>query len=868
LDLAFKSRNAQSAVLTDPVKLFRSLPLRKIETENPHQQQTLLHYASNLTKDKDIAIQLPTGSGKTLVGLMISEWRRKNFSERIVYLCPTKQLVYQTVSQANDVYGLDVKGFVGSHHGFNQADVSSYRNGGCIAVATYSAIFNSNPFFDDAHVLVLDDAHTVENYIAKNWSLELLATVEEQRGIFGLLAKVFGTQISRYGFAMLENEVKPEISRGWMTLLPIDKVLKIQDEVAEILDEHAYDANVHFVWKLLRSHLSGCNFFLAPGQILIRPYIPPTWSSSAFNNPKQRIYLSATLGEGGDLERLTGRRSIKRLKAPAGLEAHGVGRRFFIFPTSSLDDDDASNLISKLLEATPRAVFLTTSGVRADNITRWITEKVGYSVFSSDDIERSKATFISTDQAVAVLAGRFDGMDFPKDESRLLLIDDVPSMVNLQEQFIAKQLGATALLRDRVKTRVLQAIGRCTRSFVDTSAVVVTGSKLRDYLLDVDLTKELHPELQAEIDFGAFQSADTPSEELLKNFASFLALDKEWQSANSEIANQAAEMTQVLPSYLPQLQDCVRHEILFAEAMWREDYAEAYDQAVQVLDLLTDPNLRGLRSFWSYQAGAAALLESKLSPRYIQLAKDQFSRASKASDISWLSSLRRLSDDTDTDTDAARQNNQDDNFQVGQVAKNFSDFGVTNNRKFNKEILSIQVGFDDLNSFEDSQVALGKLLGFTSDNSSATAAPDPWWTARAFGIVFEDYAGGKEISTFSPTKAKQAMGHVKWLKYNRPECADINFTTIIVTPTNKIYHGALPQITDSLVWPLKDYIAWANNALSVLRKLKTSFRSEEDLVWRAECLTELEAKGLTMSGILAHVRKVDISSTMEVVGDE
>ena len=381
---------------------------------------------------------------------MISEWRRKKFSERIVYLCPTKQLVHQTVGQANDVYGLDVRGFVGSHHDFNQADVASYRKGGCIAVATYSAVFNSNPFFDDAHVLVLDDAHTVENYVAKNWSLELSTTDDKQRSVFGLLAKVIGTQISRYDLAMLENTVKPDISSGWITLLPIDKVLLIQDEVSEILDEHAYDARVHFVWKLLRGHLSSCNFFLAPGQILIRPYVPPTWSSSAFRNPKQRIYLSATLGEGGDLERLTGRRSIKRVKAPAGLEAHGVGRRFFIFPTSALDDSGASELISKLIKATPRAVFLTTSGSRAKVIKEWITEKVGYSVFSSDDIESSKAAFVSTDQAVAVLAGRFDGMDFPKDESRLLLIDDVPSMVNLQEQFIAKQLGATALLRDRV----------------------------------------------------------------------------------------------------------------------------------------------------------------------------------------------------------------------------------------------------------------------------------------------------------------------------------------------------------------------------------------------------------------------------------
>jgi replicative superfamily II helicase len=128
----------------------------------------LLKYAADLADKKDLAIQLPTGSGKTLVGLMIAEWRRRKFSERVVYLCPTKQLVHQTVRQANTVYALEVKGFVGSNREFNQADVARYRSGECIAITTYSAVFNSNPFFDDAHLIVLDDAHTVENYIARS----------------------------------------------------------------------------------------------------------------------------------------------------------------------------------------------------------------------------------------------------------------------------------------------------------------------------------------------------------------------------------------------------------------------------------------------------------------------------------------------------------------------------------------------------------------------------------------------------------------------------------------------------------------------------------------------------------------------------
>ena len=859
--MAFKPRSTQSVVLSDPVQLFRSLPLRKIETENPHQQEVLLKYAADLAEKKDLAIQLPTGSGKTLVGLMIAEWRRRKFSERVVYLCPTKQLVHQTVRQANTVYGLEVKGFVGSNKEFNQADVARYRSGECIAITTYSAVFNSNPFFDDAHLLVLDDAHTVENYIAKNWSIEISASVEEQKSLFGLVSSLIGTHISRYDFAMLQNKVKPDISRGWLNLLTIDKVVAIENELSDLLDEHAEGARLNFAWSMLRGHLAACNIFLAPGQILIRPYVPPTWSSRAFCNPARRIYLSATLGEGGDLERLTGRRTIDRLKAPKGLEAHGVGRRFFIFPSRSLDDDKAGALIASLIKETPRAVFLTTSSRRATDIEAWVKEKCKYQVFTSDDIETSKDAFVASTKAVAVLAGRFDGIDFPKDESRLLLIDDVPSMVNLQEQFVSKQLGAVALFRDRVKTRVLQALGRCTRSFVDTSAVVVTGVELRDYLMDADLKKELHPELQAEIDFGDYQSTDVNPDDLLRYFRSFLALDKDWQSANNEITNSAAGLSQSIPAYLSQLQGSVRHEVQFSEALWRGDYPEAYQHALDVLGSLTDAKLKGLRAFWSYMAGVAAYLEARHTSSYRQKALDQFSVASKASEISWLGSLRRISGDSQAEAGT----NEDDNFQCARMASNFAKYGVVNNSKFNKAIMAVQAGLDDLTKFEPSQVALGELLGFVSENSSDSAAPDPWWRSRHKGMVFEDYAEAQAGSCLSPTKAKQALGHVNWLRYNRPELKDVDFVTVIVTPVTKIYKGALPQISGSYVWPLADYVKWSNKSLLVIRELKASFTNEDDLVWRAECLAKLSAANLTIEGIIGHIKKVDVSGAMDVI---
>ena len=54
-----------------------------------HQADMLRAYQSNALRDADVAIELPTGSGKTLVGLLICDWLRRSRHERVAYLCPT-----------------------------------------------------------------------------------------------------------------------------------------------------------------------------------------------------------------------------------------------------------------------------------------------------------------------------------------------------------------------------------------------------------------------------------------------------------------------------------------------------------------------------------------------------------------------------------------------------------------------------------------------------------------------------------------------------------------------------------------------------------------------------------------------------------
>ena len=76
---------------------------------------------------------------------------------------------------------------------------------------------------------------------------------------------------------------------------------------------------------MIRSGLASCCVYLSYGGIQIRPMIPPTFENRVFARAGQRIYLSATLGSGGELERAFGRAEIVRIAIDPSAVGWNVG---------------------------------------------------------------------------------------------------------------------------------------------------------------------------------------------------------------------------------------------------------------------------------------------------------------------------------------------------------------------------------------------------------------------------------------------------------------------------------------------------------------------------------------------------------------
>ena len=127
--MSFRKKKSASSAPSTPVGLLPLLTRRTIPDAMTHQKEMLEAYVEDMVDRPDVALQLPTGSGKTLVGLLIAEWRRRKFGSRVVYLCPTRQLVHQTVAHAQISYGIDAVAFSGTKHSYSPGDKSSYTTG-------------------------------------------------------------------------------------------------------------------------------------------------------------------------------------------------------------------------------------------------------------------------------------------------------------------------------------------------------------------------------------------------------------------------------------------------------------------------------------------------------------------------------------------------------------------------------------------------------------------------------------------------------------------------------------------------------------------------------------------------------------------
>ena len=752
----FVTRREVAAGADSPEALFRTLRPSDSGVRHlwSHQADLLRDYVSLSKTVTDVAVELPTGAGKTLVGLLLAEYRRTALGHRVAYLCPTSQLAAQAAEKAEG-YGINAVLLVGGRSSYDRADYTAFTRANAIAITNYHNVFNSSPAID-AQTLVLDDAHAGEGAVADLWSV----AAERGEPLYDALASAVADALPKPFGARLRDPGLDPRQRGDVELVPPLAVAERADILREAIDEHARDHNV-YSGQMIADQLEHCLVYVSWDAILIRPLIPPTSEHAAFAEAEQRIYMSATLGLGGELERSFGVTEIARLPVPSGWDEHGSGRRFFLFPAAAQDVDDVDDCVAGAIQRAGKALVLAPSHRELARFEASVMPPTVPTI-RTGDAEGDLATFASAKTGAVLLANRYDGIDLPDDVCRLIVLTGLPAATHLQERFLHDTLDARRVLAERIRTRIIQGAGRCTRNVQDYAAVVVRGARLTDFCARDEVQRALHPELQAELRFGLDNSekADAPLLELLD---SFFAQDGEWLEADAFIRTSASEASREQPEIVDELAEAAPFEVECWRAVWRGDLRRATELAQEAADHLAGGNeLRPYRGLWLYLAASWAA----------ELAAE----TGDDGDYDWARTLKKDAEGTakslrwrpriaarSAPLPAASEFDE----RAARAADKAGQLGIRRGLAFESNLVEIErrLADDDAKHFELGLVALGELLGFEAERPKGSGAPDGAWRdgERAW-LLSEAKTEAHPENPVSISEARQAASHYDWVK--------------------------------------------------------------------------------------------------------
>jgi hypothetical protein len=431
----------------------------------PWQSEVLSAYGA---VSADAAVELPTGTGKTLIGLLAGEDFRARNDQPVAYLAGNKQLAQQIERQAREL-GFPVVRFQGRKDTWSPRDVRTFNFARAVGVMNYWNYFNANPGVEPAGMLILDDVHLLEGPLRDMFTVSVRAGTRLCRDI---LARI----VARCPYYRLADDllhgVEPAIAPE---MLVFPDSADLADEVRDTLDAQleAY-SDVWWPWQRIRGRLEVCCWLVSRRGVTFTPYIPPSQTLPHFREPVQRLYLSATVGSIDDLQRRLGTPPFVKLTSSVQPRQ---GERLVVMrdDTNAIAPDDLVDTLRPFLLKQRKALWLCARRETATAVCDALTDAaLPGSVRRLEGDNGEDEPFAAGSDGHLVTAGRYDGMDFPGDSCRVEVVPEVPVATSDLEEFVSTYLRDAPFAEARFAQRVAQALGRCNRGEDDRAVYLLT----------------------------------------------------------------------------------------------------------------------------------------------------------------------------------------------------------------------------------------------------------------------------------------------------------------------------------------------------------------------------------------------------------
>lgn len=548
----------------------------------PWQREVLAGYS---TLDLDAAVELPTGTGKTLIGLLAGEDFRQQGGGPVAYLAGNKQLAQQVERHARQL-NFPVVRFSGSKESWSAGDVRRYNFGRAIGVMNYWNYINANPGVEPAGLLILDDVHLLEQPLRDFFTVAIPRSDSLYREVLQrIVARCPYYRLAEDLLGGVEPPAPPE-------MLVFPDSAELAGEVRDLLDAQlTQGSDPWWAWQQIRHRLEICCWLVSARAVTFTPYIPPAQTIRHFADPARRLYLSATIGSVEDLRRRLGTPAVEKVSASVQPRQ---GERLVVLrdDPALLSATELVDLLHAFLSQHPKALWLCARRDTADALRFALTlSGLPGAVRILEKDNGADEPFAADSEGHLITAGRYDGMDFPDETCRVEVLPEVPVATSDLEEWASAYLRDAGFAEARFSQRVAQALGRCNRSENDRAIYVLTDPNFLTRFSKRRVVDALPAEVRADV-IAALDRSDRGFSLGLEEAERFLSGEAAATSLYQPPENHES----------PPL--TAAYEVDGFLALWREDYVRAAERFDKVASLLSQT--REYRAFW-LAMGALAL---------------------------------------------------------------------------------------------------------------------------------------------------------------------------------------------------------------------------------------------------------------------
>ncbi|HEY9852783.1 MAG TPA: DEAD/DEAH box helicase family protein [Leptolyngbyaceae cyanobacterium] len=716
--------------------------------------------------EKDLVIKMNTGSGKTVVGLLILKSCLNEGKGPAVYVVPDNYLVRQVTGEAKDL-GIEVTDDTNSHR---------FLSGKAILVINIYKLVNGKSVFgvgDEGRKIaigsiIIDDAHACLDTVEDQFMLIIDSQNTAYQEIYNCFKESLHAQCDTKA-----SEIENRDLDAYMQVPFWSWQSKIS-EISTILIKHKDEEWIKFVWPLIKESLPLSRCVVSSDKIEISPHCIPIDMIPSITNASRKIFMTATLVDDSILCSHFGitdtENSINKPVIPD--TAGDIGDRMILLPqviNTDLTDDDIKQFCKSIAQDV-NVVVIVPSDYRAnywkdradlildkhnlyEGVTRLKKEKVG----------------------LTILVNRYDGVDLPKEACRFLVIDGLPSVRRLIDKVESGIIMGSSRKAAQLIQKIEQGMGRGIRSSDDYCVVFLMGRNLTSQLYAGGAIDRFSPGTKVQINLSEQISDQIKGGNLsqIREVIMYcLHRKQEWVSASKGVLASLSYETGSTPDLVTIAQ--------------RKAYNLAsinnYDAAVKELDkvvkLVEEKPLKSylkqcLAEYTNFYDGAEA-------QKILMAAASDNSRVTKPiQGIAYHKLESKVMDQARICGDYLRAKFDDPNKIIIEMN------GLLESLIFKPDTAEI---------FEESFKKIARYIGFNSQRPEAEygKGPDVLWQVGNLTYFVIECKNGATTDTIIKDYCNQLNGSGVWFTNSYDQTC--RFTPIMVHPSVKLEYAASLQL--------------------------------------------------------------------------